>query len=209
MWLLAISPVPIDQERQAVRRIDKLGYGSIWRGEGLGGKEAFTHQSLLLAATERIVTGTGIANLWARHPATMQGGAATLGAAYPGRFVHGIGISHAPIVEASVEPRNTAHSEYVHSTSSQTSAARLPEPATRQRRQRLPAHHNQPRFQGRNTERSHRLLGRVCRRQLAADGDQTMRDLASCQPLHCRNVALTADNLEALTERISWRGSAE
>jgi len=31
----------------------------------------------------------------------MEGGAATLGAAYPGRFILGIGISHAPIVERS------------------------------------------------------------------------------------------------------------
>ena len=29
-----------------------------------------------------------------------------------------------------------------------------------------------------------------------------MPDLASCQPLHCRNVALTADNLEALTDQL-------
>ncbi len=56
---------------------------------------------MLLAATEHISTGTGIANVWARQPATMQGGGATLGAAYPGRFILGIGISHAPIVERS------------------------------------------------------------------------------------------------------------
>jgi alkanesulfonate monooxygenase SsuD/methylene tetrahydromethanopterin reductase-like flavin-dependent oxidoreductase (luciferase family) len=31
----------------------------------------------------------------------MQGGAATLGAAYPGRFVLGVGISHAPAVQRS------------------------------------------------------------------------------------------------------------
>lgn len=31
----------------------------------------------------------------------MEGGGATLGAAYPGRFVLGIGISHGPIVEMS------------------------------------------------------------------------------------------------------------
>ena len=29
-----------------------------------------------------------------------------------------------------------------------------------------------------------------------------MPDLASCQPLHCRNVALTADKLEALTDQL-------
>jgi probable F420-dependent oxidoreductase len=101
VWLLSVSPASIDQERQAVRRIEELGFGSFWTGEALGGKEAFAHQSLFLAATERIVTGTGIANVWARHPAAMQGGAATLGAAYPGRFVLGVGISHASMVERS------------------------------------------------------------------------------------------------------------
>jgi probable F420-dependent oxidoreductase len=101
VWLAALRPAPIDQERQAARRIEELGYGSLWSGEGIGGKEAFAHQSVLLAATQRIVTGTGIANVWARHPAAMQGGAATLGAAYPGRFILGVGISHAPMVDRS------------------------------------------------------------------------------------------------------------
>ena len=91
----------IEEERQAARRIEELGYGSIWTGEIVGGKEAFAHQSVLLAATERIVTGTGIANVWALQPGTMEGGGATLGAAYPGRFVLGIGIGHGPIVELS------------------------------------------------------------------------------------------------------------
>ena len=101
VWLGVFATAPIDEERQAASRIEELGYGSIWCGERIGGKEAFAHQSLLLAATEQIVTGTGIANVWARHPATMQGGSATVGAAYPGRFVLGVGISHAPSVERS------------------------------------------------------------------------------------------------------------
>jgi hypothetical protein len=42
----------------------------------------------------------------------------------------------------------------------------------------------------------------LCRRQLTADGDQTLPDLASCKPLDCRNVALTADNLKALTDQL-------
>jgi probable F420-dependent oxidoreductase len=96
-----LGQAPVEEERQAARRIEAMGYGSIWCGETLGGKEAFAHQSLLLAATERIVTGTGIANVWARHPATMQGGASTVGAAYPGRFILGIGVSHAVIVDNS------------------------------------------------------------------------------------------------------------
>jgi hypothetical protein len=42
----------------------------------------------------------------------------------------------------------------------------------------------------------------LCRRQLTADGHQAMPDLASCQPLDCRNVALTADNLKVLTDQL-------
>jgi len=101
VWLGALARAPIPHERIAARRIEELGYGSLWCGEIIGGKEAFAHQSVLLAATNRIMTGTGIANVWSRHPAAMQGGAATLWAAYPGRFILGIGISHAPIVERS------------------------------------------------------------------------------------------------------------
>jgi probable F420-dependent oxidoreductase len=96
-----LGPASIDEERRAARRIEELGYGSLWTGEIVGGKEAFAHQSVLLAATEHILTGTGIANVWARQPGAMEGGAATLGAAYPGRFVLGIGISHGPIVDLS------------------------------------------------------------------------------------------------------------
>lgn len=98
VWLGSLRPATADAERRAARRVEELGYGSLWTGELIGGKEAFAHQALLLSATERIITGTGIANAWARHPATMEGGGATLGAAYPGRFILGVGISHAHIV---------------------------------------------------------------------------------------------------------------
>jgi probable F420-dependent oxidoreductase len=101
VWLGALGQASIDQERAAARRIEELGYGSLWCGEIVGAKEAFAHQSILLAATERIFTGTGIANIWARHPSAMEGGGATLGAAYPGRFILGIGVSHALIVDLS------------------------------------------------------------------------------------------------------------
>jgi probable F420-dependent oxidoreductase len=101
VWLGSLRPASVDQERRAARRIEELGYGSLWSGEGIGGKEAFAHMALLLSSTERIVAGIGIANLWARHPATMQGGGATLGAAWPGRFVLGVGVSHAVMVTRS------------------------------------------------------------------------------------------------------------
>ncbi|MET0143573.1 MAG: TIGR03620 family F420-dependent LLM class oxidoreductase [Ilumatobacteraceae bacterium] len=96
-----LRSAPPDVEREAVRRVEALGYGSIWFGESIGGKDAFAHASYLLAATSDVMIGTGIANVWARHPANMAGAAATVGAAWPGRFVHGLGVGHAPTVEAS------------------------------------------------------------------------------------------------------------
>ena len=101
VWLGVLAWTHAGEERSAARRIEELGYGSIWCPERIGNKEAFAHVGALLAATERIVAGTGIASVWARHPATMQAGGATLGAFYPGRFVLGIGISHASSVERS------------------------------------------------------------------------------------------------------------
>src|SRR5258708_7460484 len=93
VWLLDVfmaRDTPAAVERREVARIEELGYGSLWVAEGIGGKEAFAHLGILLAATQRMVIGAGIANLGARHPAAMQGGAATLAEAYPGRFVLGI-----------------------------------------------------------------------------------------------------------------------
>ena len=42
----------------------------------------------------------------------------------------------------------------------------------------------------------------LCRRQLSNDGGQTTPDLASCQPLQCRNVALTSENVKALATQL-------
>jgi probable F420-dependent oxidoreductase len=101
VWTAALRTADAAQVPAAVARIEELGYGSLWTPEGIGGREAFASAAIVLGASSRILVGTGIANVWARHPATMQGGAATLAAAWPGRFVLGIGASHAPTVTRS------------------------------------------------------------------------------------------------------------
>jgi probable F420-dependent oxidoreductase len=75
-----------------------MGYGSLWEGEGVGANDVFVDQAVWLSATERIVTGAGIAYIWGRHPAAMQVAAASLEAAWPARTVLGIGVSHAPAI---------------------------------------------------------------------------------------------------------------
>jgi probable F420-dependent oxidoreductase len=93
VWLFGID-APLDVLREQVPRIERLGYGSVWIGESIGKRDAFARSAVLLAETERIVVATGIANVHARHAATMQAGGATLAEAYPGRFILGVGIGH-------------------------------------------------------------------------------------------------------------------
>jgi probable F420-dependent oxidoreductase len=82
-------------QRDALRRLDALTtYGSIWTGETVGGRDIYAHLGIWLAATQRLATGCGIANVWARAPEDAQAAGATLAEAYPGRFINGIGIGH-------------------------------------------------------------------------------------------------------------------
>jgi probable F420-dependent oxidoreductase len=99
VWLGPLAQLPADDERAAVARIEQLGYGAVWFGEAPGNREAMSHAAVLLGACERLMVCTGIANIWARDAAAAINGANTLNEAYDGRFVLGLGVSHAPAVE--------------------------------------------------------------------------------------------------------------
>ena len=86
------------EAQQVARDIEALGYGSLFYGEAYG-KETLTQAGAFLAGTERLVVGTGIANIHARDPIAAESGGRTLTALHPGRFVLGLGVSHAPLVE--------------------------------------------------------------------------------------------------------------
>ena len=51
-----------------------------------------------MSHSRRLIVGSGIANIYARDPAAAAMGHNTLNALYGGRFVLGLGVSHAPIV---------------------------------------------------------------------------------------------------------------
>ena len=99
-WSFALQANTAAAEQAALRAYEALGYRATWFPESIGSKEAFAHAGLLLAGSERMIVGTGIANVYARDPMAMANGARTLSEAYPGRFVLGIGVSHAPSVAA-------------------------------------------------------------------------------------------------------------
>ena len=100
VWLGGLSWQPAEVEREAVAELEELGYAALWVGEVPTAKEAFAHAGLLLAASRRIVVGTGIASIWARDPMAMSTAAKTLAEAFPGRFLLGIGVSHPHVVAA-------------------------------------------------------------------------------------------------------------
>ena len=98
VWLGPLSLRSAAETREIAAELEELGFGTIWFGEGVGTKECFTQASTLLSWTERAVVASGIANLYARDPMAMANGARTLADAYPGRFLLGVGVSHAPSV---------------------------------------------------------------------------------------------------------------
>ena len=81
------------------REIEAAGLTSVWF-PGMNAKESLAAVEPMLAATDRLVLGTGIASIWTWDPAELAAEANRLAAAYPGRFVLGLGVSHAPPVEA-------------------------------------------------------------------------------------------------------------
>lgn len=95
-WASETWSMPEAQE--VAREIEALGFGSLFLPE-VTGKECLTQSAAFLAATQRLVVGTGIANIHVRVPSAAETGARTLTALYPGRFVLGLGVSHGPLVE--------------------------------------------------------------------------------------------------------------
>ncbi len=72
--------------------IEKLGYGAVWPGGSPAGDLAFVEP--LLAATEKLQVATGIVNVWTAPAAQVAESFHRIEAAYPGRFVLGVGIGH-------------------------------------------------------------------------------------------------------------------
>lgn len=98
LWTVALDLQPAPAAREAAAEIESLGWGAIWIPEAAN-REAMANSMLLLGATEKIVVGTGIANLYARDAMSMSAGSKTITAAYPDRFILGIGVSHQVAVE--------------------------------------------------------------------------------------------------------------
>ena len=85
------------RSRELAARIESLGYAALWIPDTVG-RDPFVNAALLLESTTDLVVATGIANIHMRHPGMMKQGAASLAELSGGRFVLGMGVSHAPLV---------------------------------------------------------------------------------------------------------------
>lgn len=84
--------------RDFARTVERLGYAALWYPEARG-YEAMTLGGYLLGATEKLMIGSSIANIYARDAFTARRGTIGLNAMYGGRFMLGLGVSHKPMVE--------------------------------------------------------------------------------------------------------------
>ncbi|MFF4258457.1 LLM class F420-dependent oxidoreductase [Streptomyces sp. NPDC001663] len=75
--------------------LEELGFGAVW----LGGSSAARHAVPLVEATSKLTVGTSIQSIWQYEAAESAAGFADLEASHPGRFVLGLGVSHAKIAD--------------------------------------------------------------------------------------------------------------
>ncbi|MDX2709138.1 LLM class F420-dependent oxidoreductase [Streptomyces sp. PA03-6a] len=94
------DPARAAELAETAAELEELGYGALW----LGGSSGVEHAVPLIEATSSITVATGILSIWqygAEDTAARQAG---LEAAHPGRFLLGLGVSHARLAEQYKHP---------------------------------------------------------------------------------------------------------
>ncbi|MER8017717.1 LLM class F420-dependent oxidoreductase [Streptomyces griseoluteus] len=80
---------------EAAAELQELGYGTAW----LGGSSAPVNALPLLEKTDRLIVGTSIQSIWQYDARESAAGYAEVETAHPGRFLLGLGVSHARLAE--------------------------------------------------------------------------------------------------------------
>lgn len=93
--LRAEDPARRGELAEAAAELEELGFGAVW----LGGSSAARHAVPLLEATGTLTVGTSIQSIWQYDAETSAASFAEVEAAHPGRFVLGLGVSHAKLAD--------------------------------------------------------------------------------------------------------------
>lgn len=96
---------------QQATEIEALGYGAVW----VGGSPpaALSWVEPILQATTTLCVATGIVNIWSAPAQRVAESFHRIEAAYPGRFLLGIGVGHAEMISEYRKPYN-ALVEYLY-----------------------------------------------------------------------------------------------
>jgi probable F420-dependent oxidoreductase len=98
IWTAQLDLQPAARAREAAAELDELGFGALWVPEAVG-REPISHAAVLLDATERLVVATGVAVIFSRLPGVAAAAQRLLADDSGGRFLLGLGVSHAAMVE--------------------------------------------------------------------------------------------------------------
>jgi probable F420-dependent oxidoreductase len=98
IWTAQLDLQPAARAREVAAELDELGFGALWIPEAVG-REPISHAAVLLDATERLVVACGVANIFNRVPGVAASAQRLLADDSGGRFLLGLGVSHAPMVE--------------------------------------------------------------------------------------------------------------
>ncbi|ARP70403.1 LLM class F420-dependent oxidoreductase [Streptomyces pluripotens] len=93
--LRAEDPARRSELAEAAAELQELGYGAVW----LGRSSAAHHAVPLLQATRSLTVGTSIQSIWQHQADASAAAFAEVEAAHPGRFVLGLGVSHAKLAD--------------------------------------------------------------------------------------------------------------
>ncbi len=85
------------QSAAFAQRVERLGYAALWQSEAVG-RNVLVQSAFLLTQTDRLIVASGIANIYGRDAVAMAAAQYGLAEQSGGRFLLGIGVSHAPLV---------------------------------------------------------------------------------------------------------------
>jgi len=85
--------------------LERLGYGAVWLGASPPADLRVVDE--LLSATATLVVATGIVNMWQSGPLEVAASFARIEAAYPGRFLLGVGTGHPEATQHYTRPYET------------------------------------------------------------------------------------------------------
>jgi probable F420-dependent oxidoreductase len=96
VWWSGSWQVADEPSLDVARELEALGYRALWSSGGYdpGLSPRFER---LLASTTRIPAASGIVSIWTGDPEDVGRAVAGLEARFPGRFLLGLGASHAPL----------------------------------------------------------------------------------------------------------------